>query len=112
MGDGVALVGAGAGGGQGGCDPAEVVQKGIEHWKIRNGGHILCLEAVPAKLSPQKLVPCSRPSAARQTPTGHIWNSCCTVSGISCKVTVLGFADSDDKNDRNQGTDCSLVVAG
>ena len=72
IGDGVALAGAGAGVGQGGCDPAEVVQKGIEHWKTRNGGRISCLGAVPAMLSPQKLVPCCHPSAARETPKGQI----------------------------------------
>ena len=58
--------------GQGRCDPTEVVQKGIEHWTIRNGGHSLCLEAMPAMLGPQKLVPCCRPSAARETPKGQI----------------------------------------
>ena len=61
IGDGVALVGAGTGIGQGGGGLLEAVQKGIEHSGIGNGGHILCLKAVPAKSSPQKLVPCYRP---------------------------------------------------
>ena len=39
---------------------------------IRNGGHILCLDAVPAMLGPLKLVSCCRPSAARETPRGQI----------------------------------------
>ena len=61
VGDGVALVGAGARAGQGGCGLAEVVQQGIEDERVGNGSHTLRFEAVHAKPSTQKLVPCCRP---------------------------------------------------
>ena len=54
VGEAVALVGAGPGSRQGGGDLAESVE---ERLKDGNGGHILCLKALSAKLSPQKLVP-------------------------------------------------------
>ncbi len=61
IGDVVALVGAGTWVGHGGGGLVEAVQKGLERSGIGNGWHILCLKAVPTKLSPQKLVPCCRP---------------------------------------------------
>ena len=74
IGDGVALVGAGPGVGQGGGGLLEAIQKGLEHAGIGNGGHILCLKAVPTKLSPQKLVPCCRPLSGSRDKKGQIEN--------------------------------------
>ena len=76
IGDGVALVGAGTGVGQGGGGLLEAVQKGLEHSGIGNGGHTLCLKAVPAKSSPQKLVPCYRPLSGSRDKKGQIENCC------------------------------------
>ena len=75
VGKAVALVGAGPGIRQGGGDLAESVE---ERLKDGNGGHTLCLKAVPEKSSPQKLVPHSRSCGDKNPQTG-------------CNLELLGW---------------------